>query len=170
LTSYTGQAQSLTSEQEQFYKNALDKILTSPELVNVFPDQIEGKQSGFYAVYDSSVSISYTHFFDNFQTNNMDTQKSLKLIDSLSSIEEYNNRQNSIDLSWIPDNPKSDLVIYFTRPYKNSFVAEIFLFDPKQSSHDYKNAPMFGESVAFLFLFDEDGSIKNYYSTTVINN
>jgi hypothetical protein len=151
------------------YTKAFDYIKNSSLIRHEFSSVVDLSDSTKpipMIVSDTIVSLSISDFFGIGYDNQMLREKGKQILDSLMKEDEKMDFRPFVSkqVGKLSTDPHSRLVLFFSKPYTNKLIAEIFFSE--EGSIGYRDLSRLNSSVKFLFTFDKNGGIEKVLTTT----
>jgi hypothetical protein len=128
---------------------------------------LQNIQSFKISVYDSLIPLDISSFFEDIlEENKIKDEKSRKiLLDSLLAIDRSTSFQPTFvdGLSKLAREKSTDFMLFFSKPYKNMLLAELFpLYESRKSYNDIQR---YNRSVLYMFYFGPRNQIEKVIVT-----
>lgn len=166
-----GCSQTSDSNQSRLFKEAFDYIKSSSKAQKFLEGQTEA-EIDCIVVSDQVVFLEITSFFEQFADNEeqIDNNTGSQLLDSLEAIDKKRKFETYSDkkLKELTNCKESNAILFFSRPFDQQLMAELFYNRQRDNSPSYSNVSRFNESLMFLISFNESGSIEEVKTTNVI--
>ncbi|MGF1671546.1 MAG: hypothetical protein ACFCU6_13955 [Balneolaceae bacterium] len=155
---------------EKKYREAFNHIKNSDSSLSYFNENFDSNIECI-KVSDQIVFMEIANFFDFFKQrlhhmSDIEVLDSLEAIDKNRYFESYTNRT----LTMLSDCKEIKALLFFTKPFDDKLLAELFVVDKNQEVLKYDDLTLFNESLMYLFFFDDTESIKEVVTTNIIYN
>lgn len=150
------------------YSRAFEHIKNNPLIRSEFGEVVslsDSTESIPILVSDTIVPLSISDFFgmDNgkiFRASDKNILDSLLKEDEKMDFKPFVNKKVGL----LSTDSKSHLITFFSKPYQNKLIAEIFFSE--DGSRRYRDLIRLNSSVKFLFVFDNNSNIVNAVTIT----
>ena len=149
------------------YRKAFEYIETTDTIKYVLCDSLQKSKTFQISIYDSIVPMEISSFFEHIAKENhvKDSENMVILLDSLITMDKKRWFQPIFvdGLSKLSDDRKSEFILFFSKPFNNTLLAE--LFPTYGSQRNYEDIRRFNKSVLYLFYFGPDNRIEKVLVT-----